>query len=143
MTRKVLRLIRKTADPTAGGGADMPGVLEAQKLLVDAIGPVPAGTYLKTIFPSVARKLGVTVRRVETIWQGTARRIDAFEFQQIQALAARKIPSSPELAHADRYDAVATSLEAVDPVGHGPDIARYRRLASALRSAAGDRPVAR
>lgn len=136
MTRKVLLFSRKEA-------ADMSSVAEAQTLLQRGIGPVLPGTPLKALFPKVARQLGVTVRRVETIWQGTARRIDAAEMDRLRALASPKSNDTPEVAHASRYDAIAAALEAVDPDFHGQDIARYRGLARALRLQADGRQVAR
>lgn len=135
MTRKVLRLISKKE------AGEMHTVEEARILLRQGLGPVQAGTPLKTLFPSIARRLGVTVRRVETIWQGTARRIDVAEMDRLRALAASKQQAQPEAAHASRYEAIAAALEAVDPDFHRADIDRYRQLARALRRSAADRPM--
>lgn len=121
----------------------MSSVAEAQTLLQRAIGPVSPGTPLKTLFPQVARRLGVTVRRIETLWQGTARRIDAVEMDRLRAFAAPKPQDAPEVAHANRYEAIAAALEAVDSDFHGQDIARYRGLARALRLSADGGKVAR
>ncbi len=136
MARKVLLFSRKET-------ADMSSVAEARILLQRGMGPVQPGTPLKAIFPSMARRLGVTVRRLETIWQGTARRIDAAEMDRLRAFASPKSHDIPEVAHASRYDAIAAALEAVDPDFHGQDIARYRSLARALRLSAADRVLAR
>lgn len=135
MARKVLLFSRK--EP-----ADMSSVAEARNLLQQGLGPVQPGTPLKALFPAIARRLGVTVRRIETIWQGTARRIDAAEMDRLRALARPNTQTSPEVAHANRYEAIAAALEAVDPDFHGQDIARYRGLARALRRAAGGGEVA-
>ncbi len=136
MARKVLLFSRKES-------CDMSSVAEARLLLQQGLGPVSPGTPLKAVFPAIARRLGVTVRRVETIWHGTARRIDAAEMDRLRALADPQSKIKPEVAHASRYEAIAAALEAVDPDFHGQDIARYRGLARALRRSAADGAVAR
>ena len=134
-TRKNVRIVRKEC-------CDMSSVAEARTHLESIIGSVRPGTPLKTLFPRAAQKLGVTVRRIETLWHGTARRIDADEMDRLRA-AASKNNTSPEVANAIRYEAIAAALEAADPDFHGADIARYRGMARALRGSLGHRGVAR
>ena len=136
MKRKVLQFSRKDV-------RDMSTVIEARSHLEAIIGPIPPGAPLKSVFPRVARMLGVTVRRVETIWHRQARRIDAGEMDRLRVLSPAKKPASAEVANANRYDAIAQALEATDPDFHGQDIARFRSMARALRGADHHREMAR
>lgn len=126
--------------------------------LIDAlVASMPAREPFKVYGPRLARRLGVTVRRVRALIHREVRSIDAAEMDRLRAMAqlpvARPVSAPfplPELAHADRYDAIAAMLETVDGDLHRADIAHFRGLARqfrgvdrAMRSVADHRAVAR
>jgi hypothetical protein len=119
----------------------MGSVAEARSLLQLSIGLVEPGTPLKAIFGQFSRRIGVTPRRIETIWQGTARRIDAAEMDRLRALAAVRT-NQPELVHATQYDAIAARLEQIDSELHRASIDQYRGVARALRDVVSARGAA-
>jgi len=61
---------------------------EARALVAALIGPMVAGDCLKNHFYRVARRVGLSPRRVRAIWHFEARRIDAVEMDALRAAVA-------------------------------------------------------
>lgn len=126
MKLKVLLIFRKFVRILRKEFCDVSAVAEARFHIERAIRPFAPGTPLKVLFPRVARLLGVTPRRVETLWLGTARRVDSDEMDRLRNLV-RVQPI--EDFHATGFERDAARLEALDADFYGPEIARLRGLA--------------
>lgn len=111
--------------------ANMPAAIEARERLEVIFSSQHAGEPLKRFFERMARRLRLSVRRIETIWRGTAV-ITADEMERIRALAL----ATTEETHADRLDRAIRTLEALDPDFYGPEIDRLRRVSGELRGLA-------
>lgn len=105
--------------------------------MVDAYG---AATPLKSVWPAIARKIGVTERRIRAIWHGEARHISSAEMDALRAAsrAASSHIRADILTHADKLDRAAAALESIDPEFHRVEIDRLRNAACLVRRASGD-----
>lgn len=112
----------------------MPAVIEARSLvevMLSAMGRKP----LKLALPELHRRVGISTSRLQSIWDRKARRIDSEEMDLLRAAAQRCVASRPACKHADRLDAAAASLEAIDADFHRAEIDRLRDVARIVRSA--------
>lgn len=105
--------------------------VEARLHLETIVGRTFPGSPLKVVFAWLAHKLRVSIRRIETMWRGTAR-ITAEEMDRLRALAAAK--TAFEESHASRLDRHADRLEAVDHDFYRAEIDRLRGQADQLRN---------
>lgn len=72
------------------------------------------------VYPELAN---TTQRRIETLWQATARRVDWFEIAALQEENARRIAHE----NATRFQATAAHLRAVDAEFYSAAIAEIER----------------
>jgi hypothetical protein len=88
-------------------------------------------------FSAIARKLGVTPRRVKSFHDGKAdpkaRELD--RARAVSAALSEAVLTTEILIHAAELDSHAARLAAVDPDFHGPEIARLRDAARRARNA--------
>lgn len=75
----------------------------------------------------------LTHRRVETIWQGTARRIDGQEKDALRLAAIEEDRREAREIRA-RLAALDARLSTVDPEFHSPALAAYREATRGYRS---------
>jgi hypothetical protein len=103
--------------------------------LVDSHG---ASQPLKAVLPAIARKIGVSERRIRAIWHGEARAISSAEMDTLRAVTRQQSSSSYAdiLAHGNRLEAAASALESVDPDFYRLEIDRLRDAARHVRCAA-------
>ena len=89
---------------------------EAREHVAELVSAYPRATPLKAALPSIARRIGVSARRVSAIWHREARNIYAAEMDALRAAVARQVQNEvarleAELAIAllssDRMDAPA------------------------------------
>lgn len=114
----------------------MNDVLEAQALFKDAF---PRWRYssvkdmindgYRTLSKRVTKEF--THRRVETIWQGTARRIDGEEKDALRLAAAEEHRREQRELRA-RLAALDARLATTDPEFHRPSLEAYRAQSSGL-----------
>jgi hypothetical protein len=69
----------------------------------------PRSTPLKAVFPSIARRIRVSARRVAAIWHREARNIYASEMDDLRDLVAKCINADIERLEADLAVALASS----------------------------------
>ena len=99
---------------------------EAKMILRDLRRGAPGGEYLAVFFARVARRLGISERRVRAFWNGEARQVLAGEMDRLRALAAERA-AKQEAAARHEHDALAgriaiieARLAAIDADFHGP-----------------------
>lgn len=100
---------------------DMAVAVEARTCLETLIARYPRELPLKAVFPRLARLLRMSVRRIETIWRGTAK-LTACEMDRLRAA----VLATQEESHADKLERAARTLETIDPDFYGQEIARLR-----------------
>lgn len=115
---------------------------EAQVIVEGMIASFPNGTPFKVSGPTIARRLGVSVRRVRAFLYGEARVVGADELARLRHVALARNPISAEELHARRLEAIAAALEAADPEFHRESAALHRDMAVRLRGLASDRGMA-
>lgn len=113
--------------------------LEAHGHVRSLISEYPAGTPLKAVFPQVARRLGVSTRRVLAFWHREARQVPAEEMDALrEAVKRRKINATNEAMNdAATLERAADALASVDPDFHRADVDRLRSAARDIRRALG------
>lgn len=132
--RKMVQINDKSLRERSKG--KMNDVLEAQALFKDAF---PRWRYssVKDMINDGYRVLSrqvtkeFTHRRVETIWQGTARRIDGEEKDALRLAAVEEHRREQKELRA-RLAALDERLSTTDPEFHGPSLEAYRAQASGL-----------
>lgn len=87
---------------------------------------------LKTALPRIARRLGITPRRVRALWNGEARRIEAAEINALRAAALQQQVSDAQ-QQANRLEALAARLEGSNASVFAADIDAARQQARRLR----------
>lgn len=113
-------------------------LLEAQGHVSALIGPRLPGERVKRAIPQIARRLGMSERRVKAFLYGEAKSVRADEMdllRQAADTAARKKASHGTLEYAARLEADAEALEAIDPDFHRESIDRLRNTARLIRRA--------
>ena len=111
----------------------MSAAVEAKSLLKDIAGPLSLGETLKVVFPRIARKCGLSERRVKSIWHMQARAIRADELAAIKA-AARKQEVIADETVSDRLLRVEQRLSAIDPDFYREHVAALRHMAGRNRN---------
>jgi glycerol-3-phosphate O-acyltransferase len=114
---------------------------EARSYVSALIGRQPPGAKLKQAFPRVARLVGMTERRVKAIWHGENKSINGDELEALRR-AVVKVSGAQVVnetkSYADRIEAAAYALAAIDPDFHRPEIDRLRNVAAGVRNALRD-----
>jgi hypothetical protein len=82
---------------------------EARELVAVLVNTYPRSTPLKAVFPSIARRIRVSARRVAAIWHREARNIYASEMDDLRDLVAKCINADIERLEADLAVALASS----------------------------------
>ena len=107
----------------------------ARDLIADIAGPIRLGENIKSSLAMVARKTGLSDRRVRALWHREARRIDAEEMETLRRAAGqeRKNEDAELVARIEELEARLRSITALLGVDEA-DTARA--AAGRLRSAA-------
>lgn len=108
--------------------SDVPALDRARGIVRALAARHPNGTPFKVWGPSVARRLGISARRVRGYLYGEVQRVDADELARME----RAVACSDQIA-ASRHEAIAAHTLAVDPEFFRDDIARHRDAARLLR----------
>ena len=92
-----------------------------------------AGLPLKAALPAIARRIGISPRRLKALRYGEATKIGADELSALKA-ATIKQQVSDAANHASRLEAMAARLAAADPEFHAASIAQAIEQARRLRN---------
>lgn len=115
---------------------------EAQALVQGMLAGFPNGTPFKIAGDHIARRAGITARRVRAFLYGEARIVEADELARLRQAAFARNSISFEELHARRLEAIAAALEAADPDFHRESAALHRDMAQRLRNMGSDGDVA-
>lgn len=105
---------------------------EARGRLEAIIGPLNPSDNLKAILPRIARRLGMSERRVRSFWARDARRIESHEMDRLRIEARR----AEHLRTAGQLDEAAHALLALDHDGNSAEATRLRSAADQYRDLA-------
>ncbi len=101
---------------------------------------VDAGATIARRVMLTARKLGWSYTRTNDIWRRQARRIDAFEMDQLRAAKIANQIQEARRAYAELTDLIASmeaSLDHIDPDFYRPDVADLRNSRGATTEGMG------
>jgi len=93
---------------------------------------------LKCALPRIARRLHISVRRLRSMWDGTATVVYAEELDAMRSARAAKAEQSLKtdtLAHALELESHAARLAQIDPDFYREEVARLRDVAGRARNA--------
>lgn len=119
--------------------SDMSDAVLAAKLIREVVSVDAAPTIAKRI-QKTARKLGWSYYRTRDVWQEQARRIDAFEMDQLRIGKVTRQLQEARRAHAELTALIAgmeATLSSIDEDFHRPTIDRLRESLSGASPAAG------
>lgn len=110
----------------------MSDVAEARLLIRDVV-PVSAGATIGERIQKTARALGWSHNRTRDIWHEQARRIDAYEMDQLRRARRDRQLSEARKAHAELTELIAGMEEHLSRI----DADFHREAIDALRSSRG------
>ena len=126
-SRKSLRISRKTkGDQQMSRIAD---IEEGQALIQEVFSITTHGSVQQACYAAFRKLKLATLRRAETIWQGTVKRIDSWE---VDALRYEKAMQN-ETATIHQLESTAATLAQIDPEFYRPTIDQLRHVASGIR----------
>lgn len=108
---------------------------EARDHVASLVNQFPRDVPLKAALPAIARRVGMTARRVTAIWHREARAIHSAEMDALRA-AVSKEARNELLRTAGQLEAMAHRLAVVDPEMAGPQIDAMRDAARRARNLA-------
>jgi hypothetical protein len=111
---------------------------EARGYVVAVLGKIDAGDKLYRHFPRVSHALGISTRKVRSLWGREECSVSGKEIDTMRVRVARLAPekSISELeAYAARLEASAAALEMIDAGLHRGQIDRIRDVARGVRDA--------
>ena len=120
--------------PKKLGAQRMSAIVEAQSTVRDMASPFPT---LKQAWRPIARRLGISPRRVRSFYEGSAEPSGS----ELDRIRSARLSFSQDkittelLIHAADLEGHAARLALLDPDFYGPDIARLRDAARRARSA--------
>lgn len=114
---------------------EMGAAVEARSLIEEIAGPQALGGKIKSALDRVARRTGLSNRRVRGLWAGEAKAIRSEEMDALRRVA-KKVHTNELNDFAARLAAVEARLATLDADFHGPSLDALRDLHGRIRDLA-------